>query len=70
MQLIVSTVVLIGLIALVAYISYPAEFKMGPNMPVVKYSYPYFCALAGLVSGLLVAAYTEYVTSHSYHPVR
>lgn len=69
-QLIVSTIVLLGLIALVAYISYPSEFKMGTSMSTVKYYHPYLCAVAGLISGLLVAAYTEYVTSHSYHPVR
>lgn len=43
---------------------------MGSSMNTVKYYHPYLCAVAGLVSGLLVAAYTEYVTSHSYHPVR
>jgi H(+)-translocating pyrophosphatase len=70
-QLIISTIGLLGVIALVAYISYPSDFKMlGGDLPDVKYYHPYFCAVAGLVSGLFVAAFTEYVTSHSYEPVR
>lgn len=70
-QLILSTVLLLGIIALVAYISYPTEFKMlGGEMPEVKYYHPYICAISGLISGLIVAAFTEYVTSHSYTPVR
>lgn len=28
------------------------------------------CSISGLISGLLIAAITEYVTSHSYSPVR
>jgi len=35
-----------------------------------KYYHPYICAITGLISGLLIAAFTEYVTSHSYRPVR
>lgn len=31
---------------------------------------PYFCAISGLVAGLFIAAFTEYITSHSYKPVR
>jgi H+-translocating diphosphatase len=30
----------------------------------------FLCSLLGLVSGLIIAAYTEYVTSHSYAPVK
>lgn len=35
-----------------------------------RYYHPYICAITGLISGLLVAAFTEFVTSHSYKPVR
>lgn len=31
---------------------------------------PYLCALFGLVSGMLIGGFTEYMTSHSYDPVR
>jgi len=32
--------------------------------------HPYICSIIGLVSGLFIAAFTEYTTSHSYRPVR
>ena len=70
-QLIVSTLLLLGVIALVAYLSYPSEFKlMAGETFTADFYHPYLCAVTGLVSGLLVAAFTEYVTSHSYKPVR
>lgn len=70
-QLILSTILLLGAIALVAFISYPSSFKMlGGDISEVKYYHPYICAISGLISGLIVAAFTEYVTSHSYGPVR
>lgn len=31
---------------------------------------PYICSIVGLVSGMIIAVFTEYVTSHSYGPVR
>ncbi len=31
---------------------------------------PWFCALIGLIAGMIIAAFTEYVTSHYYGPVR
>jgi len=62
---------LLGVIALVAYISYPDQFKLlGNGTSTVRYYHPYICAITGLISGLLIAAFTEYVTSHSYRPVR
>ena len=73
-QLIVSTILLLGSIYLSAYISYPASYKLNiPNAdePVVLGAWtPYVCSILGLVSGMIIAAFTEYVTSHSYKPVR
>jgi inorganic pyrophosphatase len=71
-QLAISTLILLGGIALVAYISYPSEFKLlsGSDLSSVAYYHPYICAVTGLVAGLFIAAFTEYVTSHSYAPVR
>ena len=73
MQLIVSTVLLLGVIYVAAEVSYPKSFKL-----VFKSSEsedfgpwaPYVCSVLGLVSGMIIAAFTEYVTSHSYKPVR
>ena len=31
---------------------------------------PYVCSITGLISGMIIAAFTEYVTSHAYKPVR
>ena len=31
---------------------------------------PYLCSIMGLVSGMIIAAFTQYVTSHAYKPVR
>jgi inorganic pyrophosphatase len=31
---------------------------------------PYLCSVMGLVSGMIIAAFTEYITSHAYGPVR
>jgi Na+/H+-translocating membrane pyrophosphatase len=31
---------------------------------------PYICSISGLISGMFIAAFTEYVTSHTYYPVR
>lgn len=74
MQLIVSTVLLLGLIYFTAYLSFPEKFLMKiPNVknPVEMNVWtPYLCSILGLVSGMFIAAFTEYVTSHSYMPVR
>jgi inorganic pyrophosphatase len=72
-QLIVSTVLLVGIIYLAAVLSYPKNFELrllnktiSSRTPI----YPFICSLFGLVSGLVIAAFTEYVTSHAYGPVR
>lgn len=31
---------------------------------------PYICSILGLISGMCIAVITEYVTSHTYFPVR
>ena len=74
-QLILSTILLLGVIYLAAYFTYPEKFviyfgnetdvsdDLGPWTP-------YLCSIFGLVSGMIIAAFTEYVTSHSYTPVR
>lgn len=69
-QLIISTVALAALLLLVSFISYPTVFKLGYDSKSLSYIDPYLCSISGLVSGLLIAAFTEYITSHSYGPVR
>jgi len=45
-----------------------ADFFVGTK--AVKYWYVFFCAFAGLWTGLIIGFITEYYTSHSYSPVR
>ena len=59
LQLFFSTLLLLGVIALVAYISYPEDFKMMDSMEDdLHFYHPYICAISGLISGLLIAAFT------------
>lgn len=71
--LIVSTILLIGISYLAAYLAYPKSFELrlqGKTIGDRSPTYPFLCTLFGLISGLIIAAFTEYITSHSYQPVR
>lgn len=71
-QLIVSTIVLIGVLLLASLISYPSGFELrltGYTISNLTPYTPWICAIIGLVAGMIIAAFTEYVTSHSYGPV-
>lgn len=70
MQLVISTILLLPLILLVAYLSLPETFKIGLDGQTHTIYQPFICSIVGLVSGLFIAAFTEYTTSHSYSPVR
>lgn len=73
MQLIVSTILLLGFIYVAAALSYPSQFKLDgvtTNPEQLAPWTPYVCSIIGLISGMIIAAFTEYVTSHSYAPVR
>eukprot|EP00919_Chromeraceae_sp_WS-2016_P058234 GHVR01138356.1.p1 GENE.GHVR01138356.1~~GHVR01138356.1.p1 ORF type:complete len:154 (+),score=15.60 GHVR01138356.1:5304-5765(+) len=63
-----------GVIYLSAYLTFPSNFRMKSGDLVINDDLapwvPYICSLSGLVSGMIIAAFTEYVTSHSYGPVR
>ena len=73
-QLIVSTVLLLGVSYIAVLISFPESYflKLPYNEAPVLMSrwIPYICSVLGLVSGMFIAAFTEYVTSHTYSPVR
>jgi H+-translocating diphosphatase len=61
MQLIVSTILLIGVIYICAYLSFPPEFKMVYNStesPAYGVWAPYLCSLLGLISGMIIAGFT------------
>ena len=68
-QLIGSTVILLGVIYLVAYLTFPANFQINEHTDLGPWT-PYLCSVFGLISGMIIAAFTEYVTSHAYRPVR
>ena len=72
-QLIISTILLVGFIYAAAALSYPSTFILKgvkTNPEVLAPWTPYVCSLVGLISGMIIAGFTEYVTSHSYKPVR
>ncbi|MFM7854667.1 MAG: sodium/proton-translocating pyrophosphatase, partial [Flammeovirgaceae bacterium] len=68
-----STIILIGVIYLAAFLTLPSIYKLRQKNKEITNRYPYhafLCSLFGLVSGLIIAAFTEYITSHTYQPVR
>ncbi len=73
LQLILSTIILVGVILGAAWLTYPSNFELrvsGHTFGGLTPFIPWICSIAGLVSGMIIAAFTEYVTSHSYGPVR
>ena len=70
-QLIGSTIILLGVTYLAAILSYPGQFIFIDSSSDVHRPYiPYLCSIFGVISGMIIAAFTEYVTSHAYKPVR
>jgi H(+)-translocating pyrophosphatase len=66
-------VILLGVIYLAAFLTYPSSFELrtiGKTYSSLTPFIPYICSVLGLISGMIIAAFTEYVTSHSYGPVR
>jgi len=71
--LIASTIVLFGVLYLASWLTYPGGFELrltGYTISGLTPLTPWICAIIGLVAGMIIAAFTEYVTSHSYGPVR
>jgi inorganic pyrophosphatase len=85
-QIVLSTVLLIGGIFAAAYLTLPSKFLLvltgaenpsDPINPVVIDAFfdrkPYHaavCSIFGLISGMIIGIFTEYMTSHTYTPVR
>ena len=71
-QLIGSTIILLGITYVVTIFSFPETSifiaQTGPKN--FDRWVPYLCSILGLISGMIIAAFTEYVTSHAYSPVR
>ena len=72
-QLFVSTIILVGIIYLTAILTYPSSFEIRiPHHVITGRNpvHPFLCSIFGLISGFIIAFFTEYMTSHSYQPVR
>jgi H(+)-translocating pyrophosphatase len=68
---VISTVLLAGAIFGAAVLTYPSSFVLeGIPEVLMKPWRPYVCALLGLVSGMIIGGFTEYMTSHGFRPVR
>lgn len=71
--LIVSTILLIAISYVAAILTYPKNFDLRLHGKTIANNtplHPFLCTLFGLFSGLIIAAFTEYITSHAYSPVR
>ena len=71
-QIVISTVLLLGALYLAAFLTFPSSFIMANHTSVsVRHPYhAYLCALLGLVAGMIIGWFTEYMTSHTYSPVK
>ncbi len=71
-QLIGSTIILLGITYVVTIFSFPeaSTFLSQTGPKNFDRWVPYLCSILGLISGMIIAAFTEYVTSHAYSPVR
>ena len=78
-QLIISTLLLTPALYGAAALSLPSSFDMQaantpsgilPNITNKSPAYAFGCTAVGLWGGLAIGWYTEYMTSHRYHPVR
>ena len=70
-QLIISTILITPLLYAAAVITLPNDFQLPQPAGVTRHPWQAFiCAAVGLWAGLLIGYFTEYMTSHSYKPVR
>ena len=60
-QLIVSTILLVGVIYLAAVLTYPSSFTLALKNSTISGRTPlhaFLCSILGLVAGLIIAAFT------------
>lgn len=82
-QIITSTLLLTGFLYIAAALCCPSHFDMSPYAPtnpnyyIYHIAYPrrmqwhaWICSASGLWAGMVIGWFTEYMTSHSYKPVR
>ncbi|XP_042390966.1 pyrophosphate-energized vacuolar membrane proton pump 1-like [Zingiber officinale] len=71
-QLIISTVLMTGGIAIVSFVALPPKFTLYDfgNQKIVKNWHLFFCVSVGLWAGLIIGYSTEYFTSNTYKPVQ
>lgn len=56
-----------------SYLTYPSGFELRLKGKVIgsrTFWHPWICSLLGLVSGLIIAFFTEFITSFAYFPVQ
>ena len=68
-QLVVSTILLTPALYGAAALSLPDEIHFA-GVPVRHPVHAWICSVAGLWTGLIIGYFTEYMTSHTYTPVR
>ncbi|CAD5163412.1 unnamed protein product [Musa acuminata subsp. malaccensis] len=71
-QLVISTVLMTGGIAIVSFVALPSKFTLfnfGEDK-TVKNWHLFFCVSVGLWAGLIIGYVTEYFTSNAYRPVQ
>lgn len=73
MQLLIASLILTPLLYLAAYMTLPSTFILGEAAFSLEQREPwhaFICTICGLWAGLVIGYFTEYMTSHSYAPVR
>ena len=72
LQLLISTIILLGVIFGAAFITYPSNFEVRTKEKVYEqltYLIPYISSICGLISGLIIIAlFTEYALLVIYQP--
>ena len=73
MQLLISSLILTPCLYLAATLTLPPTFNLGLTVFANHEREPwhaFICTASGLWAGLVIGYFTEYMTSHSYAPVR
>lgn len=68
--MVISTIILTPVIIGTAYWTLPDTYSVGPGFNDREPWHAFLSTIVGLWGGLVIGYYTEYMTSHSYNPVR
>lgn len=71
-QIVISTILLLGFLYLAAFYTFPPNYVLSDlkSTTVLHPYHAYLCAVFGLIAGMIIGWFTEYMTSHTYNPVR